>query len=83
MTWMFWGGLCWQPPAQCPPERCDREQGRSGWLTDAAAASWSVGICSWNKWLGGGAEPAPPAVLGGFTSPGRKPSLKAGIAEHP
>lgn len=65
MKWMFWGGLCWLPPAQCPPDRCDREQGRSGWMAEvAAAASWSVGICSWNIWLGGGAVPAPSRCAG-------------------
>lgn len=88
MEWMFWGGLCWHPPAQCPPDRCDREQGRSGWMADVAAASWSAGICSWNNWLGGGAAPAPSRCAGGAYEPREEAlvkvwDLRASLAAKP
>lgn len=76
VKWMFWGGLCWQPPAQCPPARCDREQGRAGWLADVAAASWSVGICSWNNWLGAGVAPAHSRCAGGVYEPREEALVK-------
>lgn len=45
-------------------------------MADVAAASWSVGMCSWNKWLGCGAVPAPSCRAGRVYEPWEEALVK-------
>lgn len=79
MEWMFWGVCAGTPQLSVPQTGVTGSRGGlAGWqmlLLHPGVLGFAAGITGW---VVEQCQP-PPAALGGFMSPGRKPSLKSGI----
>lgn len=65
------------PPAQPPKTGATGSGAGLAGQQMLHAASQSIRICSWNKWLGGGAMPAPShCARGGFYEPWEEALVK-------